>query len=193
MHGLYLGVTQIGYSFTGGLWPGMASGTALVARRLRDAQETRYLDLSGCDLSKVPDAIYVMLKSVPINKCTMAHNMLTKIPSKFPSNFTKLTELDLSKNRLNQFPPDMHVMQDIRVLNLSNNALESVPLFVYSLPNLQELFLQNNCIMDVEVSRLEDIESLSHVNLQNNPISDDLKSQLQSCNFTVLLGNSSVS
>lgn len=46
---------------------------------------------------------------------------------------------------------------------------------------------------DVEVSRLEDIESLSHVNLQNNPISDDLKSQLQSCNFTVLLGNSSVS
>lgn len=49
------------------------------------------LDLSGCDLSKVPDAIYVMLKSVPINKCTMAHNMLTKIPSKFPSNFTKLT------------------------------------------------------------------------------------------------------
>lgn len=46
MHGLYLGVTQIGYSFTGGLWPGMASGTALVARRLRDAQETRYLGMT---------------------------------------------------------------------------------------------------------------------------------------------------
>ena len=45
----------------------------------------------------------------------------------------------------------------------------------------------------VEVSRLEDIESLSHVNLQNNPISDDLKSQLQSCNFTVMLGNEAVS
>lgn len=45
----------------------------------------------------------------------------------------------------------------------------------------------------IEVSRLEDIDGLGHVNLQNNPISDDLKSQLQSCKFTVLLGNDAVS
>ncbi|XP_022317066.2 leucine-rich repeat-containing protein 20-like [Crassostrea virginica] len=171
----------------------MASGTALVARRLREAQETQDLDLSGCDLTKIPDAVYMMLKSVVVSRCTMANNMLTKIPPKFPSNFKQLTELDLSKNRLVQFPADMHVMQSIRVLNLSGNGLEGVPMFVYSLANLQELHLQNNCIMAVEVSRLEDIESLSHVNLQNNPISDDLKSQLQSCNFTVMLGNEAVS
>lgn len=56
-------------------------------------------------------------------------------------------ELDLSGNKLNQFPADMHVMQGIQVLNLSGNDLESVPPFVYSLPNLQELHLQNNCLM----------------------------------------------
>ncbi|XP_052688455.1 leucine-rich repeat-containing protein 20-like [Crassostrea angulata] len=171
----------------------MASGTALVARRLRDAQETQCLDLSECDLTKVPDAVYLMLKSVTIHKCTMANNLLTKIPPKFPSNFKQLKELDLSGNKLNQFPADMHVMQGIQVLNLSGNDLESVPPFVYSLPNLQELHLQNNCLMGIEVSRLEDIDGLGHVNLQNNPISDDLKSQLQSCKFTVLLGNDAVS
>ncbi|XP_062598094.1 leucine-rich repeat-containing protein 18-like [Saccostrea cucullata] len=171
----------------------MASGTALVARRLREAQESQSLDLSGCDLTKIPDAVYMMLKSVTVNKCTMASNMLTKIPPKFPTNFTSLTELDLSKNRLSHFPPDMHIMQNIRVLNLSSNDLADVPHFVYSLSNLQELFLHDNCIMSIDVSRLEDIEGLRNVNLQNNPISDDLKSQLQSCAFTVLLGNNSTS
>lgn len=48
-------------------------------------------------------------------------------------------------------------------------------------------------VLGIEVSRLEDIDGLGHVNLQNNPISDDLKSQLQSCKFTVLLGNDAVS
>lgn len=61
--------------------------------------------------------------------------------------FLSSSELDLSGNKLNQFPADMHVMQGIQVLNLSGNDLESVPPFVYSLPNLQELHLQNNCLM----------------------------------------------
>lgn len=61
--------------------------------------------------------------------------------------FLSSLELDLSGNKLNQFPADMHVMQGIQVLNLSGNDLESVPPFVYSLPNLQELHLQNNCLM----------------------------------------------
>lgn len=61
--------------------------------------------------------------------------------------FLSSLELDLSGNKLNQFPADMHVMQGIQVLNLSGNGLESVPPFVYSLPNLQELHLQNNCLM----------------------------------------------
>lgn len=48
------------------------------------------LDLSECDLTKVPDAVYMMLKSVTIHKCTMANNLLRKIPPKFPSNFKQL-------------------------------------------------------------------------------------------------------
>lgn len=48
------------------------------------------LDLSECDLTKVPDAVYMMLKSVTVHKCTMANNLLTKIPPKFPSNFKQL-------------------------------------------------------------------------------------------------------
>lgn len=62
-------------------------------------------------------------------------------------SFLLLLELDLSGNKLKQFPADMHVMQGIQVLNLSGNSLESVPPFVYSLPNLQELHLQNNCLI----------------------------------------------
>lgn len=48
------------------------------------------LDLSECDLTKVPDAVYMLLKSITVHKCTMANNMLTKIPPKFPSNFKHL-------------------------------------------------------------------------------------------------------
>lgn len=65
-----------------------------------------------------------------------------------------LLELDLSGNKLKQFPADMHVMQGIQVLNLSGNGLESVPPFVYSLPNLQEVHLQNNCLMGKKSSQL---------------------------------------
>lgn len=125
--------------------------------------------------------------------------------------------LNLSGNGLESVPPFVYSLPNLQKLHLQNNCIMGKKLrvncFETSILKVFAIivacinfefkkkwqFLRENMNVSllfvpvIEVSRLEDIDGLGHVNLQNNPISDDLKSQLQSCKFTVLLGNDAVS
>jgi hypothetical protein len=50
-----------------------------------------FSDLSKCELMKIPDAAYFMLKDSVINKCDLSGNNIKRIPSKFCTKFTDLT------------------------------------------------------------------------------------------------------
>ena len=86
------------------LWR-MASGCARVVERVDAAKENGgYLDLSNCQLTKVPDAVFLLMKNVNVHSCNLSSNLISKIPPKLPNNFCLITVLDLSNNKLTSLP-----------------------------------------------------------------------------------------
>ena len=68
----------------------MAEDVARVANRCEDAKESKSLDLSSCRLAKMPDAIYHILREIPVVKCNLDDNILRILPRKFCSKFIAL-------------------------------------------------------------------------------------------------------
>merc|ERR1712045_529438 len=77
-----------------------------VVQRVDTAKEggSGHLDLSECQLTQVPDAVFLLMKSVTLQSCSLASNLITKIPAKLPINFTLIKELNLSNNRVSVLP-----------------------------------------------------------------------------------------
>ena len=69
----------------------MAEESALVARRCQEAKETRRLALNGCGLRKFPDAVFFLLKDVPLESVNLSSNQLKRIPTKLPEKFAAIT------------------------------------------------------------------------------------------------------
>ena len=68
----------------------MAAESARVARRCEEAKESCHLDLNSCDLRKFPDAIYLLMKGVPLDSVKLSHNDLKILPSKFGTKLTTI-------------------------------------------------------------------------------------------------------
>merc|ERR1712016_527925 len=81
-------------------------GVQKVVERCEVAKENGgIMDLSGCQLIQVPDAIYFMMKDTQLTACNLSSNVITKIPPKFPTNFNFITgnsarKFKLSKNKI---------------------------------------------------------------------------------------------
>ena len=86
----------------------MAAESARVARRCEEAKESYHLDLTSCELRKVPDAIYLLMKGIPLDSIELSHNDLKVLPSKFGTKLitikskTKVVQLGLSGTTLFQ-------------------------------------------------------------------------------------------
>lgn len=169
----------------------MAQEVARVARRLEEAKETNFLDLSQCLLMKIPDAVYLMLKNSTIHRCDLSGNVIKNIPSKFCTKFPDLTELQLQENQLSSLPAEIRHMERLKILDISNNKFESLPSHVYDCPTLSTINAKYNKIADVDIERLNKMSSLRELDLQDNSLTEDVKEKLQDVElFTVLLGES---
>ena len=71
----------------------MAAESAKIAVRCEEAKATCKLDLEKCDLRKFPDAIYFLMRGVPLQSVSLAHNNLTILPSKFGLKMVSLTSM----------------------------------------------------------------------------------------------------
>lgn len=47
-------------------------------------------DLSDCELTKVPDAVYMMLKETLVESCNLSQNILQSLPRKLCSKFCRI-------------------------------------------------------------------------------------------------------
>ena len=84
----------------------MAEEAARVAQRCTDAQSTGELMLNECGLRKFPDAVFLFLRGVEVQRVSLANNQFPKIPAKVPSSevFAAVTSEKLAYlYQINQF------------------------------------------------------------------------------------------
>ncbi|KAK9498989.1 hypothetical protein O3M35_003514 [Rhynocoris fuscipes] len=148
----------------------MASGVTRVILRCEDAQESLILDLSGCQLMQVPDAVYHLMRHTALKACNLSSNVITKIPPKFAVKFSLITELNLSNNQMSKLPDELADLAELERLDISHNAFINLPHVAYKMPKLTTLNASNNHIVEIDVERLKGSPSLVEVDLQNNPI-----------------------
>lgn len=60
-----------------------------------------------------------------------------------------LVELDISRNRLTQLPPNLAMLNYLKILNVSANRLAAVPSVLYNLGQLEVLNLSQNLITEI--------------------------------------------
>ncbi|XP_005100295.1 leucine-rich repeat-containing protein 20 [Aplysia californica] len=150
---------------------------ARVVNRCNDAKEDQNLDLSACQLTQMPDAVFLLMKNTVLQSCNLAENLLRKIPPKFPRAFTSLTELNLSYNHLSSLPDEMTQMEQLKMLDLSHNHVSTLPNVVYELNSLENLNAEHNYIKEADVQRLRALPRIAELNFKDNPLSFETYSQ----------------
>ncbi|KAL4239879.1 Leucine rich repeat [Mactra antiquata] len=169
----------------------MAQEIARVARRLEEAKETKFLDLSKCELLSIPDATYLMLKNSVTEKCDLSYNKIKKITSKFCSKFPVLKELCIVDNNLTSLPDDLQELKELTVLDISHNKFDSLPSVIYDCTKLTTIIASYNKITYVDVERLGKMESLKTIDLRDNPLTTNIIEDLQTLEqCTVYVGDS---
>ncbi|XP_052068552.1 leucine-rich repeat-containing protein 40-like [Mytilus californianus] len=164
----------------------MGDGVAKVVNRLREAQENGKLDLSECGLTQIPDAVYMMMKDITVQSCDLSQNLLQSLPKKFCSKFSKVTEMNISGNKLHTLPDELRNLQELQDLDASSNNLDRIPQVVFQCVKLKQLNVHSNCISEVDVMRLEAMDSLETLNIKGNPLPDDVKSQLSDSRLNII-------
>merc|ERR1711950_36621 len=137
-----------------GAWryPVMAHQCARVVERVTTAQENGgHLDLSECQLTQVPDAIFLLMKNTSLQTCSLAGNLITKIPTKLATSFSLITELNLSNNRISALPSEITNCSQLEKLDLSSNSFVQLPSCLTEMPQLKSLNASKNFLADVEL------------------------------------------
>merc|ERR1719376_1555024 len=162
----------------------MAQEAAMVVRKVNEAQENGgNLDLSECQLMQVPDAIHFMMRNTSLLACNLSSNVISKIPPKFPTKFSQITELNLSHNRISSLPEEISECTQLETVDISHNSFLSVPPCLLSLPAIVSINARKNFVADVEVELIEAAtNTLETIDLQDNPLTRECQEALEQFN-----------
>jgi Leucine-rich repeat (LRR) protein len=128
------------------------------------------IDLSECQLTQIPDAIFLLMKNTSLQSCNLAGNLITKIPTKLATNFSLITELNLSNNRISALPSEITNCSQLEKLDISSNSFVQLPSCLTELPQLKSLNASKNFVAEVEIEAVL-ASSLEILNLEENPLS----------------------
>ncbi|XP_014681844.1 PREDICTED: leucine-rich repeat-containing protein 18-like [Priapulus caudatus] len=154
------------------------SGVTRVIHRCDHAKENQKLDLSHCQLTTLPDAVFHLMRNTTVLTFDLSCNLISRIPSKLALKFHFLLDLDLSSNKIKAVPTELADLPDLRSINFANNKFSEMPAVIYQLKTLKELRADNNQISDVDISKLSEIRSLRQISLLENPLTSATHAQL---------------
>ena len=112
---------------------------------LQDFRSLEHLDLSRNRLTSIDSVEFIHL--VKLKHLDVSRNRIERLPD----DLTKcpvLERLIVHRNRLTEFPADMHHLRCLRYVDASHNDIAQVGLVLESLPLLEELNLRNNLPLD---------------------------------------------
>lgn len=122
------------------------------------------LDISNCGLPQLPD----FLSDCPLSCLIAKNNNFTN--DSLPKSFEKLSglrELNLSGNRLTDFPEQILDLTELKYLYLGGNNITEIGSNVWKLQRLQVLSMGSNRLTEVP-STLGDLKSLQALILCDN-------------------------
>ena len=99
------------------------------------------LNLSGQNLSKVPDSVY---NQTNLEELNVSNNQLTGALQAEIRKLSNLRVLNASNNQMTGVPAEIGQLSKLQVLDLSNNRLTGLPYELANLKNLQTLNLAGN-------------------------------------------------
>jgi Leucine-rich repeat (LRR) protein len=89
---------------------------------LCDLNKLESLHISGCDLDKMPDAVFTLFSLIEI---VANHNNIKTIPSKLFETFMSIKILELTKNQLTAINNIVY-RSELAILNISYNPIENI-------------------------------------------------------------------
>jgi internalin A len=136
-------------------------------RRIEKArrEEATTLDLSGMNLTEVPEAIASFTQ---LTKLYLFNNQLTNIPEAITS-LTQLKELYLSDNQLTNIPEAIASLTQLKELYLFNNQLTNIPEAIAFLTQLKELSLSSNQLTSIPEA-IASLTQLTKLHLSSNQL-----------------------
>merc|ERR1719278_853869 len=162
----------------------MAHQCARVVERVTTAQENGgHLDLSECQLTQVPDAIFLLMKNTSLQTCSLAGNLITKIPTKLATSFSLITELNLSNNRISALPSEITNCSQLEKIDISANSFVQLPSCLTELPQLKSINASKNFVAEVEIEAVV-ASSMESLNLEENPLSKSCYEEM--CRLTTV-------
>nr|CRH07284.1 Conserved protein of unknown function. Containing small GTP-binding domain and Leucine-rich repeat (LRR) domain [Candidatus Magnetococcus massalia] len=149
-------------------------------------QGIKALDLSGLDLTELPDEIGLCTN---LETLDLSDNQLSEIPLTL-GHLDRLQLLDLRGNKLRVLPENMVKLQNLAFLRLGYNQFSAFPQSICHLGKLRRLILRGNRLEQLpdELTQLSQLQELS---LHDNRLSTlpDSLNQLEQLETLLLAGN----
>ena len=104
------------------------------------------------------------------SKTRFFHNLFSPL-SRDLGDLKRLVNLDISKNKLNEFEEDVFCkLEHLHYLNAADNSIETMPPNFGSLNELQFLILDNNRLTEFPNDRIDVMGSLQTLSMHGNYI-----------------------
>ncbi|XP_023574099.1 leucine-rich repeat-containing protein 40 isoform X2 [Octodon degus] len=153
---------------------------------LKAARKSGQLNLSGRNLSEVPQCVWRINVDVPeeanqnlsfsaaerwweqtdLTKLIISNNKLQALSDDLRL-LPALTVLDIHDNQLTSLPSAIRELENLQKFNVSHNKLKMLPEEITNLKNLKGLYLQHNELMCLPEG-FEQLSSLEDLDLSNN-------------------------
>lgn len=108
------------------------------------------------------------MNPLEVYKLDLSKQKLTNFPIEI-LNFKNLIYLDLSKNRLTKLPDNIDQLQSLNYLNLSSNKINELPSNIVNIKTLSSLKIGSNKIKSLP-SNFSNLSSLVILEVYSNPL-----------------------
>ncbi|XP_045403711.1 leucine-rich repeat-containing protein 40 [Lemur catta] len=153
---------------------------------LKAARKSGQLNLSGRNLSEVPQCVWRINVDIPeeanqnlsfsaterwweqtdLTKLIISNNKLQSLTDDLRL-LPALTVLDIHDNQLTSLPSAIGELENLQKLNVSHNKLKTLPEEIANLRNLKGLYLQHNELTYISEG-FEQLSNLEDLDLSNN-------------------------